>query len=72
MSKQRLTAVRCNGIKTGYWSMARKDELCQKLGKYEDLDTDPEALRDTIRKYNELLQKHENLLQKLHEQFGEG
>ena len=25
-----------NGIKTGYWSAAKKDELIQKLGKLEE------------------------------------
>lgn len=46
--KQRLTARRCNGIKKGYWSMAHKDELVQRLGKYEDICADPEELRSYI------------------------
>lgn len=29
---ERLTAQRCNGIKTGYWSPAKKDDLVQRLG----------------------------------------
>lgn len=33
MSK--LTAERVNGIKTGYWSPAKKDQLIQKLGPIE-------------------------------------
>lgn len=33
---QRLTAQRVNGIKTGYWSAAKKDELIQRLGELED------------------------------------
>lgn len=32
----KLTFERCNGIKTGYWSSAKKDELVQKLGEIED------------------------------------
>ena len=32
----RLTFERVNGIKTGYWSAAKKDELIQKLGKLEE------------------------------------
>lgn len=42
---KRLTAVRCNGIKDCYWSMARKDELVQRLGQYEDISDDPKLLR---------------------------
>ena len=30
-----LTSVRCNGIKTGYWSPAKKDDLVQRLGSIE-------------------------------------
>lgn len=32
----KLTSERCSGIKTGYWSFAKKDELVQKLGTIED------------------------------------
>ena len=32
----RLTFERVNGIKTGYWSAAKKDELIQKLGQLEE------------------------------------
>ena len=28
---ERLTAQRCSGIKSGYWSTAKKDELVQLL-----------------------------------------
>ena len=31
----KLTSERCNGIKSGYWSAARKDALVQKLGRIE-------------------------------------
>ena len=31
----RLTSERCSGIKTGYWSPAKKDDLVQKLGAIE-------------------------------------
>ena len=33
MSK--LTSERMNGIRTGYWSPAKKDELTQRLGMIE-------------------------------------
>lgn len=42
---ERLTAKRVNGIKTGYWSPAKKDELVQRMGKYEDTGMEPEELR---------------------------
>lgn len=42
----RLTAPRCNGIKSGYWSTAKKDELVQRLGQYEDTGLTPEEVRE--------------------------
>lgn len=41
---ERLTNPRCNGIKTGYWSPAKKDELVQRLGRYEDIGLTPEEI----------------------------
>lgn len=38
---ERLTAQRCNGIKTGYWSPAKKDDLVQRLGPYEGIGLEP-------------------------------
>ena len=38
---ERLTAPRCSGIKSGYWSTAKKDELVQRLGQYEDTGLTP-------------------------------
>lgn len=32
----RLTHERNNGIKTGYWSPNKKEELVQRLAEYED------------------------------------
>lgn len=40
----RLTGVRVNGIKTGYWSWAKKEELVQRLGQYEDFGLTPGQL----------------------------
>ena len=48
----RLTAPRCNGIKSGYWSTAKKDELVQRLGQYEDTGLTPEEIRALRRKDN--------------------
>lgn len=41
---ERLTNPRCNGIKTGYWSPAKKEELVQRLGRYEDIGLTPEEI----------------------------
>ncbi len=42
---ERLTAPRCSGIKSGYWSTAKKDELVQRLGQYEDIGLTPEEIQ---------------------------
>lgn len=42
---KRLTFKRVNGIKTGYWSPAKKEELIERLAQYEDLGYDPEDLK---------------------------
>lgn len=41
---ERLTHERKNGIKTGYWSKASKEELVQRLAAFEELGIDPEAV----------------------------
>ena len=47
---ERLTAQRCSGIKSGYWSTAKKDELVQRLGQYEDTGLTPDKIRELSRK----------------------
>lgn len=37
----RLTQKRVNGIKTGYWSTSKKDELVARLSEYEDTSLAP-------------------------------
>lgn len=49
---ERLTAPRCSGIKSGYWSTAKKDELVQRLGQYEDTGLTPEEIQELRRKDN--------------------
>lgn len=44
----RMTAQRCNGIKTGYWSQAKKEDLVQRLGAYEDTGLEPEDVRELL------------------------
>lgn len=55
-NSKRLTAKRCNGIKDGYWSMARKEELVQRLGRFEDIIDTPEKLIDTLKAYDNTVQ----------------
>ena len=38
---KRLTQKRMNGIKTGYWSASKKDELVVRLAEYEDTGLEP-------------------------------
>ena len=37
----RLTQKRVNGIKTGYWSTSKKDDLVARLAEYEDTVLEP-------------------------------
>jgi ATP-dependent protease Clp ATPase subunit len=48
---ERLTAPRCSGIKSGYWSTAKKEELVQRLGQYEDTGLTPEEIKDGLDQY---------------------
>ena len=41
----RLTAERVNGIKRGYWSAAKKQELVDALAAYENTELTPEEIR---------------------------
>ena len=43
---ERLTHERCSGIKPGYWSPAKKDELVQRLAEYENTGYTPEEVRE--------------------------
>lgn len=42
---ERLTNKRVNGIKTGYWSTSKKEELVQRLAEYEDTGLTPEQVQ---------------------------
>lgn len=45
MEKQeRLTGERVNGIRSGYWSAKKRDDLIQRLGQYEDTGLSPEEI----------------------------
>lgn len=41
---ERLTHKRASGIKSGYWSPNKKDELVQRLAEYENTGMDPEKI----------------------------
>lgn len=41
---KRLTHPRSNGIKTGYWSSNKKDELVERLAEYEDTGMTPQEI----------------------------
>lgn len=43
---ERLTHERVNGIKIGYWSSAKKEDLVQRLAAYEDTGLTPEEIMD--------------------------
>ena len=43
---ERLTHKRVNGIREGYWSPNKKQELIDRLAVYENTGVDPEQIRD--------------------------
>ena len=44
IAMERLTHPRSSGIKTGYWSPNKKDELIERLAAYEDTDLTPQEI----------------------------
>ena len=43
---KRLTHERCNGIRTGYWSPEKKDELVKALAAYENTGLTPDQIME--------------------------
>ena len=43
---KRLTHERCNGIKTGYWSPEKKDELVKALAASENTGLTPDQIME--------------------------
>ena len=43
---ERLTHERTSGIKTGYWSPNKKEELVQRLAEYENTNLDPKQIKE--------------------------
>lgn len=42
----RLTHERSNGIKSGYWSPNKKEELVQRLAAYENTGLEPDEIEE--------------------------
>ena len=58
MRKERLTHERSNGIKTGYWSLAKRDDLVQRLAEYENLGFCPEDLAMIMKLYDSMVARY--------------
>lgn len=43
---ERLTHERVNGIKSGYWSPNRKQELIERLTEYENTELTPMEIQE--------------------------
>lgn len=48
---ERMTHMRCNGIKSGYWSPEKKENLVQRLAEYENTGLEPEEIAEAVRKW---------------------
>ena len=51
---ERLTHERTNGIKAGYWSPNKKQELVDTLAAYENTELTPEQIIEMDKMYTEL------------------
>lgn len=47
---ERLTKRRVSGMKSGYWTPHKKEELVDRLAAYEDTGLSPEELATSIRR----------------------
>lgn len=48
----RMTHERVNGIRAGYWSPEKKEELVQRLAAYENIGLEPEEISAKIEACN--------------------
>ena len=48
---ERITHERVNGIKTGYWSAASKEEVVQRLAAYENTGLEPEEIKTLLKRW---------------------
>ena len=61
----RLTPERCGGIKTGYWSPEKKEELGNALAAYENTGLTPEEIMEL--KERDMPKKPELIMEALNE-----
>ena len=66
-TRERLTHKRANGIKEGYWTDCKKDELTQRLGEYEDAELSPAEILVMKKKGNPDSSKFDQFLKELRE-----
>ena len=57
----RLTHARSNGIKEGYWSPNKKEELVMRLAEYENTGLSPEEVEDLRRQQDKWIPVGERL-----------
>lgn len=57
----RLTHKRSNGIKEGYWSPNKKEELVKRLAEYENTGLSPEEVEDLRRQQDRWILVEEQL-----------
>lgn len=63
---ERLTHKRVSGIRAGYWSPNKKQELVDRLAGYEDTGLDPEQIeelkeRDTAKMCKQSIFDHDSI-----------
>ena len=70
---ERLTKERRSGIKSGYWvdSKVKKDDVVQRLGKYEDTGLSPEEIQAMKRTGNSDSGKFDKFLEELEDAMKE-
>ena len=61
----RLTHERCNGIKTGYWSPEKKEDLVKALAAYENTELTPDQIQAL--KERDMPKKPELIMEALNE-----
>ena len=57
----RLTHARSNGIKEGYWSPNKKEELVMRLAEYENTGLSPEEVKELRRQQDKWIPVGERL-----------
>lgn len=63
----RLTHERSNGIKSGYWSPDKKQDLVNRLAEYENTDLTPQQIKDMQFCLREKSRECAELRRELHE-----